>query len=131
VGDGSLRTVRTVTFRGPGDLISLSPDAALIEYDVQAESDRRQRDVYLQSTSDGDATPVLTGPSSDSVVGWSPDGRFLIFRSDRAGSEGEGLWALPIVEGRRTIALDGSAPQRLDVGTEFCLLDRFLPRGQP
>ncbi len=100
VADGSLRVLATLAFPGPGDVITLSPDAAVVAYDAQAEPDHRQRDVYLLPATGGPPTAVITGPSSDEVVGWSPQGRHLVFRSDRSGSRGVGLWALPMANGR-------------------------------
>jgi Tol biopolymer transport system component len=42
---------------------------------------------------------MLSGPTSDSVVAWSSDGNYLVVRSDRPGSRGDGLWAMPVREG--------------------------------
>ena len=41
---------------------------------------------------------VVSHPGRDLMMGWSPDGRHLLFASDRSGAPG--LWALPISEGR-------------------------------
>jgi Tol biopolymer transport system component len=97
--DGVLRARASVAFPGPGPHVSISPDGRFLAYDAQAVPDAPQRDVYVVPVPDGQVRAVLTGSSSDSVVGWAPDGR-LIIMSDRAGSRGVGLWALPMTDGR-------------------------------
>lgn len=88
-----------VPYPGTGDFVALSPDGRFIAYDQRAEPNRRQRDLRVLAVGTGATTPLLTGPTNDSMIAWSPDGRFVVFSSDRAGSQGEGLWALPVRAG--------------------------------
>src|SRR5205823_1320218 len=43
-------------------------------------------------------TPVVVHNANDLVVGWSLDGKQLLFSSDRSGSKA--LWAVNIVDGK-------------------------------
>jgi Tol biopolymer transport system component len=90
----------TAPQRSLGELVSLSPDGTAVAYNAAAGAGDPEQDLFLLPTDGTTATAVLTGPSSDSVVGWSRDGRHLIFRSDRPGSRGHALWALPIAQGK-------------------------------
>src|SRR5207302_1186452 len=48
---------------------------------------------------DGNHEVAAVGhPSHNAVMGWSPDGRYLLFSSDRSGSKG--LWAAPVADGK-------------------------------
>ena len=95
VSDGSVRLFDPTSSRGLSVTLRMSPDGAVIAYDTRAEGSQ-QRDVYLMPTDGTPAIAVLTGPSNEKVVGWSADGRHLIFTSDRDGSRGLALWALAI-----------------------------------
>jgi Tol biopolymer transport system component len=96
---GKLRTLRTLDRPYPGYHVRMSPDGLFVAYDHPASENVRQRDVLLIPVAGGADIPLIDDPSSDTVVGWSPDGRYLIFESDRSGSNG--LWAMPVADGHR------------------------------
>ena len=82
----------------------LSPDQQVIALETTAAADQRRQTIFLLSTN---GTPAVLAvdtasvPAADHVlVGWSADGRQLVFISDRPGSRGVGLWALPVANGR-------------------------------
>jgi Tol biopolymer transport system component len=97
---GELRTLRQLERPYPGYHIRMSPDGRFVAYDHPATPNVRQRDVLLIPVNGGADLRLLDGPSSDTVVGWSPDGGYLIVESDRSGSNG--LWAVPVSDGRRS-----------------------------
>lgn len=97
VADGALRVLTHVPYPGPGYHVRMSPDATWVAYDVRAGDNVRQRDIRLVAVADAQDVVLLEGPSSDTVVGWSPDGRYLVFESDRGGTNG--LWAAPVTGG--------------------------------
>ena len=99
VDAGAIRVLRHVPFPGIGQFIALSPDGRFVAFDQRAEPNHRQRDVWTIRVSDGVANPLVSGSTNDSVFAWSPDGNFVVFRSDRLGSQGTGLWAVPVREG--------------------------------
>src|SRR4030095_10789036 len=45
-------------------------------------------------------TAAVAHPSSNMIMAWSPDGRQLLFASDRGGPTG--LWAVPMSDGKPT-----------------------------
>jgi Tol biopolymer transport system component len=92
VEDGSLRALKSVDWDAPSKLF-FSPDGRYLAFDSPAN----QGDVLVLATDGSREIPALTEPSRDAVVGWSPDGKFLLVGSDRTGTMG--LWALPFPNG--------------------------------
>jgi TolB protein len=94
VASGEIRDVTTLD--APVDAAAVSPDGAWITFDGP---DRWARhDVYLVASRGGTPAVVAEGPSDDLLPGWSPDGRGVLFVSDRTGSPG--LWLQPVARGR-------------------------------
>lgn len=97
VHDGSLRTLRSLNFRGVTKAL-FSPDGRHLAFDLSlSESARGERDVVMLALDSGRETPVAPNPGWDVVMGWSPDGRRVLFSSDRSGSIA--LWAQPVADG--------------------------------
>ena len=97
VDDGSLRVLKSVDWRFPAGVF-FSPDGKYLAYDTPANDTTGQRDVFVIAADGSREVPAVLGPSRDSVVGWSADGKRLIFASDRSGPRG--LWALPFADGQ-------------------------------
>jgi len=95
VQDGSLRILKSVDWRGPTGLF-FSPDGRDLVYDLPAGDETDQRDVFVLATDGSREIPVVTHPATDIAMGWSPDGRHLVFASDRSGSND--LWVLPFAQ---------------------------------
>lgn len=110
ISDGTFRSLRSTDWRGT-TRIFFSPDGSMIAYDLSQEDDAHARDVFVLSVDGTRQFTVATHRAHDIVVGWSPDGRSVLFASDRAGSMG--LWATPVVNGQ-----PGTTPALLksDVG---------------
>ena len=85
--DGSVRVLRDI----PSELFMFekacfSPDGKLIAFSFVRNSDPPNGDIFLV-TSDGRNEIVVAGhPSEDQLIGWTPDGKNLLFRSDRSGT---------------------------------------------
>jgi Tol biopolymer transport system component len=60
--------------------------------------DARQRDLFVLSVDGSRETAVDTRPGYDTTLGWSPDGRSLLFTSDR--SDATAVWALRMANDR-------------------------------
>ncbi len=77
-----------------------SPDGQTIAFDSQQGKDVVNHDLYLLALDSGQERAVASHPSHDYLLGWAPDGRSLIFASDRAGTVD--LWTIPVQDGKPT-----------------------------
>src|SRR3954468_3759895 len=70
---------------------SMSPDGSRIAFQVQTvnEKDNKyHREIWLVPTSGGEAQRFTSPNTESSNPRWSPDGKYLIFTSQRAGGKG-------------------------------------------
>jgi Tol biopolymer transport system component len=96
--NGSLRVLKSSEWRGASQL-SFSPDGRYVGFDASAgETTQEQRDVFILAVDGSREVAVVVNPSDDTMMGWSPDGKHLLFASDRSGTVA--LWALPIAVDR-------------------------------
>ena len=92
VADGSLRVLMSA---GP-DHASISPDGRYLAFD-RLDRDS-QRDIFLLDLQDGREVPLVQHPADDHAPIWQPDGKGIVFASDRTGSLG--LWAMHVDDGK-------------------------------
>ena len=76
---------------------SLSPDGRFLVYGVR-KADRRDSDLFLLSLDDGQEVPLVQSPAHDSKPVWTPDGKKVLFVSDRTGTWG--FWTIDVVDGK-------------------------------
>src|SRR5437868_1763448 len=57
----------------------------------------RQSDIYVIAASGGTPRRLTTGPSGNFMTSWSPDGRWIYFKSQRSGSNQ--IWRIPVTGG--------------------------------
>ena len=96
VTDGSLRVLKSVDARGTSKLF-FSPDSKYLAYDLPTSDTANRRDVFVLAIDGSREIPAVVHPRNDVLMGWSPDGKRLLFTSDRTGSTG--LWALAFING--------------------------------
>ncbi len=96
VADGSIRVLKSPLARALK--ASLSPDGRHVAYDAPAGPDSRQRDIWLLATDGTSDAPLVKHPGFDASPMWAPDGRRVVFVSNRAGSNG--LWAVEVSDGQ-------------------------------
>ena len=114
-GDGSFRVLKTVNWKGPARIF-FSRDSRYIAYDLADIRDVLTARHLRDGHDDGREVPAIVHAASEDVVGWSPDGRQLLFSSDRTGSVG--LWGQTITDGKPV----GSAELlKADIGAVFSL----------
>ncbi|HUQ94099.1 MAG TPA: hypothetical protein VM120_20630 [Bryobacteraceae bacterium] len=94
---GSLRVLKSIDWRGTGR-IRFSPDGKYLGYDLPQSDTGPARDVFILSVDGAREIHSVAHPSNDTMMGWSPDGKWLLFASDRTGSMA--LWGLPIADGK-------------------------------
>jgi len=101
VEDGSIRRLKG-RFEDAMSYASgflFSPDGRFIAYDTPpAGNESGTHDIFLISLDDQTEIPLVDHPEDDAVFAWTPDGKGLLFTSDRTGSRD--LWLLPMFEGK-------------------------------
>ncbi len=92
---------------------AMSPDGRLVAFTVttvKTRDNKRHSEVWVVPTAGGDPVRYTSPSTESSNPSWSPDGKYLFFRSQRPGGEGS-TWAL------RMDAPSGEAFQLTDYPT--------------
>jgi len=98
--DGSLRIIKEIDileFHNNPKGGKFSPDGYYIAYDSQQNADSPNHDIFLFSADGTIDVPLAPHPAHESLVGWSPDGKMIIFKSDRTGTID--LWLIAVENG--------------------------------
>jgi Tol biopolymer transport system component len=90
VADGS---IQELVIENPG-MMCFSPDGGYIAYDSPQTKDVRQSDVYVYERKTQRTSLLVGHPADDRLLGWSPDGRHVLFASDRRGTKDAWLIAV-------------------------------------
>jgi Tol biopolymer transport system component len=96
VADGSVQIIKKLEERLGH--ISLSPDGRYLVYDVDVRKDFAKRDIFLLTADGNRETPLIQSPADDQLLGWAPDGKTILFASDRSGIWD--AWSISVVEGK-------------------------------
>ncbi|MBN2266422.1 MAG: PD40 domain-containing protein, partial [Candidatus Aminicenantes bacterium] len=94
--DGSMKVLKELERKAPTK-VCFSPDGRFIAYDYPSGQSMAY-DVFVMTANGGEAVALIENPADDRLYGWTPDGRQLLFSSDRAGSVG--AWLVPVQDGR-------------------------------
>ena len=97
VSDGALKVLKSLDWPGTTKIF-FSPDGQYVAFDAAVAGTSNQQHVHIMSIDGTQDTAVVVDSSQNIVMGWSPDGRQLLFASDRSGSVG--LWAMPLAGGK-------------------------------
>jgi Tol biopolymer transport system component len=99
--DGSARGLRSIASGSMWGFqtASFSPDGRFVAFSSRREGSPPHGDVFLM-TADGRNEVVVAGhPADDRLLRWTPDGRSLLFLSDRSGTRD--MWAVHINGGKQ------------------------------
>jgi Tol biopolymer transport system component len=97
LADGSVRMLKSDDLSGIFSL-RFSPDGKYLTYDQKQPGSDRDLDIFMISINDGRETRVVTDRARNVPIGWSPDGRWFLYTSDRAGTVD--LWGAPFADGQ-------------------------------
>ncbi len=102
VGHGSVRVLKSLKdFRHAGRWywMSLSPDGRQVAYARHVEEHEGARDIFLLATDGtGEEVPLVEHPADDYGPVWAPDGKKVVFASDRSGSYD--AWLVQVTDGK-------------------------------
>lgn len=91
--DGEITFSKELDDGGPLET-SLSQDARYLVYDLEQNTGSTKRDLFLIEVASGKTTRLVSHPANDLWPAWTPDGRAIVFYSDRTGVFG--LWRLDV-----------------------------------
>jgi Tol biopolymer transport system component len=97
VADGSITVLKTVDWSWPSKM-GFSPDGRFVAYDLPPQPGVRRRDIFVLARDGSRETRLVDHPADDTFLGWAPDGRHVMFASDRTGTSG--VWGVPVTDGR-------------------------------
>jgi Tol biopolymer transport system component len=80
---------------GPGS-VRLSPDGKYVAHDFLTTNSNS--DIFLLPVSGGNEIPLVTGPYDDKLLAWTPDGRHMLFSSNRSGTYD--AWLIRVENGK-------------------------------
>ena len=95
VADGSIKTIKKRKW-SDGNM-RFSPDGNYITFDFLSK-EGSDSDIYLLSIDGKTEVPLVEHPAQDYFLGWAPDGKHLLFASDRTGTFD--VWSLSVSDGR-------------------------------
>ncbi len=97
VADGSAQVVKSLDWRSPLK-VSYSPDGHFIAYDLLTQEDGPGRDIFLLPLDTGEEIPLVQHPASDVLLGWAPEGKRILFASNRTGTWS--VWVIEVADGK-------------------------------
>jgi Tol biopolymer transport system component len=97
IADGSTRLLKSLDWRWPMNT-SLSSDGRFLVYDLNQSENASQRDVFIMTADGKSESTLVRHPSDDYAPVWAPDGKSVLFASNRTGAVG--LWSIPVADGK-------------------------------
>ncbi len=95
--DGSVRVLKILEKGWPKNM-NFSPDGRYIVYDFPQKENSPESDISLLSTDGSREITLVEHPADDFVLGWAPDGKNILFSSDRTGTQS--AWLIAVSDGK-------------------------------
>jgi Tol biopolymer transport system component len=95
--DGGVRALRQLGSGYPNHA-SLSGDGRYVVYDYPEHDGAADHDLFVLDTHTTEVWPLAASPGHDVSPFWTPDGRAVVFLSDR--NRNPSIWTIPIENGR-------------------------------
>lgn len=96
VDDGSLRVLKELKSY-PSNIV-FSPDGRYIIYDHPQQEGSSERDIFLLSVDGKREIPIVKHPANDWLLGCMPDGKTVLFASNRTGTMD--AWIIQVDDGK-------------------------------
>jgi len=84
--DGTIKVLKTCEESYTGGKPYVSPDGRFLAYDLPDKNASGNSDIFLLSLENGQENPLIKHPAYDYMLGWTPDGKAILFASDRRGT---------------------------------------------
>jgi len=94
--DGSIQKIRDLGDAYPNKF-DISPDGRFLAYDYPQAENTQKRDVFLLDLRDNREIRLAEHPADDRLLGWTPNGKWILFASNR--SDKWDAWLLGISDG--------------------------------
>jgi Tol biopolymer transport system component len=78
---------------------SFSPDGSFIAFSVVRDINSPDVDLFLMTTDGRNEVVIAAHPAEDQFIDWTPDGKNLVFFSDRSGTWD--IWIVPVSNGQQ------------------------------
>jgi Tol biopolymer transport system component len=78
--------------------VMLSPEENCVVYDAPGKVKFGNHDIFLYSMQRRSESVLVEHPAYDQVLGWSPNGKYLLFTSDRTGTPD--IWVVKVEDGK-------------------------------
>ena len=98
VPDGTVRILKTMEWYHPGGKMLFSPDGRYIAYDMSEKDNLDKGDILIMAADGSREIPLVKHPADDNLLGWTPDGKRILFSSDRTGIIS--AWAIQVADGK-------------------------------
>jgi dipeptidyl aminopeptidase/acylaminoacyl peptidase len=115
---------------------AVSPDGTTVAFTVSSldlDANRRQSDLWIVGMDGSDPKQLTSTPANHSGPTWSPDGRWIWFRSNRSGSSQ--VWKIPVDGGEARqvtqLPLDIGSFRLSSNGTRLAVSMEVFPGASP
>ena len=98
VPDGTFHVLKTFDWYHPGGKMLFSPDGRYIVYDMSEKDNPDKGDILIMAADGSLEIPLVKHPANDNLLGWTPDGKRIVFSSDRTGIMS--AWAIQVADGK-------------------------------
>jgi Tol biopolymer transport system component len=95
--NGSALVLKTLQSQSPTGM-DFSPDDRYLAYDYPQGDKGDERDISLLAIDGTRVDSLVKNPADDFLLGWSPNGKYIVFASDRR--KNIGVWVQGVKDGR-------------------------------
>jgi beta-lactamase regulating signal transducer with metallopeptidase domain/Tol biopolymer transport system component len=110
VEDSSVQVIKKLTCSLWNTTVRLSPDGKYVAYELPSKADPAKNDIFAIEISSQRETLLVGHAADDRLLDWTPDGRYILFISDRLGQWS--TWLLPVAQGNAQ-----DTPKLVSLGT--------------